>query len=398
MGLLLNRNRFVTRPGRAPLLLAAALALAGCSSLNPLDWYRDATGSSKNDNEAGTRNQKNLEAGAQAPYPNLASVPPPPTRVLTTADREALKQGLIADRANARYTDEQLRYGSNASAAPPTRLPPRPAPQQAAAPAAATPAPAAPAPDAPAPQAAAPPPVAAAPPPPPAPAAPNPAAVAAPPEPPAPPPTPEPLAPPVAAAPPPVVPPPAAPPPVAASPAVPAARAARVEREAPPQESSLTTPSVRSVPEPDVVQPAPPPPRMAPVPAPEPPPPSVAALPPTPPPAAAPSRAAPGAPVVEAAFAEDSTALNASERDRIRRAAAQNRGAVFRIVGHAPPPRSPDAMSHLVSFNTALDRANAVAVALSEAGVPSAQIRVEAAPSTTDTGPGSRRASVFVER
>jgi outer membrane protein OmpA-like peptidoglycan-associated protein len=151
---------------------------------------------------------------------------------------------------------------------------------------------------------------------------------------------------------------------------------------------------VRSVPEPETVRPAPPPPRVAGVPAASPP--AVAALPPSAPPAA-PVGAA-GTPLVEAAFAEGSTALSASERARVRQAAAQNQGGVFRIVGHAPPPRGADALAHLESFNTALDRANAVAGALSEAGVPASQIRVEAAPSTTDTGSRSRRAVVFVER
>jgi outer membrane protein OmpA-like peptidoglycan-associated protein len=335
--------------GRALVCSAALLGLAACSSLNPITWYRDATGVSKNDPAEDARNTQNLERGAQAPYPNLATVPATPTRVLTTADREALKEGLIADRANARYTDEQLRYGQNAASAPPPRPRSAPAPQAAAAP-------------------------------PPAPAA-APAPATAMPSPAAPAPAPE------LTAPAPAIPQPA--------PTSEAAPRRTVEREAPPQESSLTPPVVRSVPEPEAPPPAPPPARVAPAPAPAGP--SVAAL----PPAAAPTgRTAPeaGRPLLELGFADGSTALTPGERDRVRQAAPLHSGGVFRVVGHAPPPRSSDAMSHLVSFNMALDRANAVASALSEAGVPAAQIRVEAAPSSSDTGPGSRRATVFLEQ
>ena len=53
-------------------------------------------------------------------YPNLATVPPPPTRAMTATEREKLTQSLVADRANARYSNEQLRAGfTAASAAPP---------------------------------------------------------------------------------------------------------------------------------------------------------------------------------------------------------------------------------------------------------------------------------------
>src|SRR5262249_62191377 len=82
---------------------------------------RDWTGASQNDPDPdNTPNTKNLAAGDAADYPNLATVPPPPVRGMTAAEREKLTQSLIADRANARYTDEQLRAGfSAAPAAPP---------------------------------------------------------------------------------------------------------------------------------------------------------------------------------------------------------------------------------------------------------------------------------------
>ena len=77
-------------------VLVAVLALTACS---PVETWRDWTGASENDPDPETaRNTQNLAAGEAADYPNLASVPPPPNRALTTAEREKLSQNLIADR------------------------------------------------------------------------------------------------------------------------------------------------------------------------------------------------------------------------------------------------------------------------------------------------------------
>src|SRR6185437_2109013 len=100
-------------------IAAAALALAGCSSMNPVNWYRDATGISKNDPPPDAPNTKNLEAGGKQPFPNLGSVPPPPTRALSSEERDALTQQLVADRANAKYLNEELRAGPGPQVAPP---------------------------------------------------------------------------------------------------------------------------------------------------------------------------------------------------------------------------------------------------------------------------------------
>jgi outer membrane protein OmpA-like peptidoglycan-associated protein len=97
------------------LVVVAMAGLQGCSypdALNPIEWYRDVTGASKNDDSAKTaRNSENLEAGNQEPYPNLASVPALPDRAMSTIDREKLQKGLVADRTNARYSEEELRQG-----------------------------------------------------------------------------------------------------------------------------------------------------------------------------------------------------------------------------------------------------------------------------------------------
>ncbi|MGH7059271.1 MAG: hypothetical protein ACREFH_02690, partial [Stellaceae bacterium] len=121
MGLLLRLSFGMCRPA----LLVALLALGAC---HPVDTWRDMTGASKDDPDPTTTpNTKNLAAGEAAPSPNLATVPEPPTQALTTAQRDKLAQSLIADRTNAKYTDEKLRAGfSVATTAPPPPPPPAP--------------------------------------------------------------------------------------------------------------------------------------------------------------------------------------------------------------------------------------------------------------------------------
>ena len=97
-------------------LAAMASGLGGCSwsDANPVEWYRHLSGVDKNDvADQGQRNALNLEAGGQEPYPNLGTVPGPPDRAMSTVDLDKLQQGLVADRKNAQYSDEQLRQGRN---------------------------------------------------------------------------------------------------------------------------------------------------------------------------------------------------------------------------------------------------------------------------------------------
>ena len=85
-------------------------------------------------------NAQNLQKGSQEPYPNLASVPPPPTNALSAADRDRLRNSLSADQANAKYVENNDAYQP---------VPPTDAPSPAAAkpvPIPSTPAAAAPAP------------------------------------------------------------------------------------------------------------------------------------------------------------------------------------------------------------------------------------------------------------
>ncbi|MGQ0676308.1 MAG: hypothetical protein ACT4N4_09540, partial [Rhodospirillales bacterium] len=59
--------------------------------------------------------------GQEKPYPNLGSVPQQrPVRQSIEEQRQAIQQGLVADRQNARYTDQVIRH-EPVSSAPPAR-------------------------------------------------------------------------------------------------------------------------------------------------------------------------------------------------------------------------------------------------------------------------------------
>lgn len=377
-------SKIEIRTRRPACRLAVVAMLFGLAACNPVETWRDWTGASRDDPDpATTPNTRNLAAGEAADYPNLATVPPPPVRAMTAAERENLTQSLIADRANARHTDEQLRAGFPAGVAAP---PPPPGSQ---------------------PDNAQPEPVAAAPP--------N-----------------------VASAPETVR---EKPPPAAASRAarsgvrMPPApgQGARKQGEPPepgPMESSLEVPQARAAPRPEQIQPAPPPqlpptPRVAkaaPLPGglaaggalapsrpaeetgaagPEAAPPPPELPPPVRSAAAGPGKAAQkpsgaaGKPVAEVEFGADSTSLTDNDRRTLETVVPlyqQNPGKV-RIVGYAGAASG--AVEQLNGYRIALDRAQAVAAALTKAGIPSDKIQVEAAP--TGDKPGDSRAEVLLE-
>ena len=402
-------------------IMAAVLSLAAC---NPIETLRDWTGVSQNDPDPETTpNKANLAAGEAADYPNLATVPPPPVQAMTAAEREKLTQSLIADRTNARYSNEQLRAGFSGSAPPP---PPPGSSETAAEPQGA-----------------------------------ESGAIGA-------------VSAPAAAS-------PAAAPPVSAPPTAPVASAAsqapsqpstlasvagdksaaqspnavsgsaqaggkapagpkgglRKQGEPPepaPTESSLEVPQARATPQPEQIESAPLPPQL-------PQPPTVAstasplpggfaaggALAPTPlpqakaaagfepapappelPPPPAPTRAAaaePGkstqnpppavTPLAEIKFAADSTSVTESDRQKLETVVPlyrQSPGKV-RVVGYAEAASG--AVEQLNGYRAALDRAQAVAAALTKAGIPSDKIQVEAAPAGANSG--ESRAEVLLE-
>jgi len=344
---------------KARLVIAGALLweLAACSSvpdaINPISWYRNLTDVSDNDALGKGQNEQNLEAGGNQPYPNLGTVPATPSTALSTVDRDKLVNSLIADRNNAKYSNDDLHAGAPNVA---TSLP---APGIASVPA----------PDA-------------------APASPDAGA--------------GPSAPTASAPPQPSVPPPSAPQTAQAGPAK--GRAPPRGSEAPPAESALTSPTINNVPQGEAVTPAPPAPRIAP-------PTKVALIPPaaaprlTPPgtqasaPAAAPSatrHAAISYRVADVSFAAGSALIG----DKLHETIAEivklhgDNGGTIRIIGHG---EAGGANAAVAGLNLALDRAQAVAIALTDSGVSAQDIAVEAAPVAARGGKDVPRAEVYLE-
>jgi outer membrane protein OmpA-like peptidoglycan-associated protein len=365
---------------RALCAVAAAATLAGCSSLpnyaNPIEWYRDVTGVSKNDVEdQGARNDANLEAGGHEPYPNLASVPQPPDTAMSTVDREKLQQGLVADRANARYSDQQVLQGKDV---PPL---PGPAPTVALAPPSTEPPPPGPGP---------------------APTAPQGSGQAQPTKGSAPPPQESPLVSPSIGNLPQGQQPRAAPPPPGGM--QPARQVAAVSP--PPQPAAAVSPPAKQAaapsPPPQVATPSPPPKQVAAVP------PPLTPLPPYVDPALEPSvmrtpggkHAAVTLEAAEIAFSGGGKTLSPTDNQRLSETATLQKqgGGSLRIIGYAARGSGPKAAEQeLQSFGDALDRANAVAAELTRLGVPTSRITVQAAPAMVQGGLPPGQVVVLIE-
>jgi outer membrane protein OmpA-like peptidoglycan-associated protein len=102
-----------------------------------------------------------------------------------------------------------------------------------------------------------------------------------------------------------------------------------------------------------------------------------------------------GTPVAEIKFGADSTNLSDKDRQTLETVVPlyhQNPGKV-RIVGYAGAGSG--AVEQLNSYRSALDRAHAVAAALTQAGIPSDKIQVEAAPAGANSG--ESRAEILLE-
>ncbi|RKQ73030.1 outer membrane protein OmpA-like peptidoglycan-associated protein [Oceanibaculum indicum] len=166
----MRRQRRQGRGAKIGLMATAGLILlAGCSSVpdavNPVEWYKGATGLFEDDAAPAKDQAAREQTASDSSYPNLGSVPARPTDISTPSERRAAQQGLVADREQARYTDQQpsnavttgsgqVSTSTTSTARTETRppAPPAAAPAPAApaaAPAAAEPAPAAAAPSAP---------------------------------------------------------------------------------------------------------------------------------------------------------------------------------------------------------------------------------------------------------
>lgn len=114
-------------------------------------------------------------------------------------------------------------------------------------------------------------------------------------------------------------------------------------------------------------------------------------------------------PVAVVLFNDGATQISSEQRlglDALAREASA-RGAVLRVVGHSSPAKNANSAAALVgNLNASWDRAQSVASALTRLGVPSSQVRIEAA-TAADTVPdvanvpsgaaGMRRADIFLE-
>jgi hypothetical protein len=340
------------------VLVGCGVAVAGCTGA--VETFRSLQGSNKNDPDPVTAPfSGNMAAAETAQYPNLASVPPPPSRVTTAAERQKLTEQLVAERAAAQ-----------AAAGAPAAAPPTPA--TASAPATV--------PEPPARLTAA--------------AAPSKPAVAATPDSvPEAPPAPARLA-------------AAAQTDTAASGARPGPRRGTAIASDPalPRDSELRMPQVRSLPEPDDPRPAPAPPRFPSVPLPAPPSqlpstslasvtpqqaPPVPDLAPIAPPA--PALATPGIAKTEpprttaittvAMFDTLDPGQVAQVASRYKQGLGESQGSpprAVRVIAYTAPP-APGA-DPLGGYHDALERAQGVAKALAEAGIPEKMIQTQAKP------------------
>jgi outer membrane protein OmpA-like peptidoglycan-associated protein len=350
--------------GNRPGALVALVLVAALAACNPIETVRGLTGMSRNDPDpATTPNTKNLAAGADMPYPNLATVPPPPTQAMTEAERNRLTQSLIADRSHPSYSAAPETPGFAPAAAEPP--PPPPAPPvlaSTAKPAASVPGAAKPSPTG--------------------------AAARKPGEPPAPAPmesslqTPQiPTLPGPGQVQPPPPPPnmPAVPAPSATPYTVPAAKLASAAPQPPPGAPVLTAPP------PAPVLPSSGPAR----------------------PGAAGATAAPGAKIRAAVssvpagaldFPGSATGLPAGDDATIAKAAALYKAepGVVRVTVYADATAAGGGSAQLNGFQVALDRAHAIAAALAAAGVPAAKVQTTAIPAGGGMPPG--HAVLLLER
>src|SRR5271154_3859952 len=96
--------------------LVLVIGLSGCDS--PIEAYRSMTGINKNDPDPATAPfVANLDQAETGAYPNLASVPLPPSIATTAAERQKLATELAGVRSSAQ---------ANGGTAAPGPVPPPP--------------------------------------------------------------------------------------------------------------------------------------------------------------------------------------------------------------------------------------------------------------------------------
>ncbi len=115
-------------------LSTAVLVLVSCSSVpdyaNPVEWYKSTAEfvvGAEEGEEDETRLDEEAEAHAEGSFPSLADTPNPAGRAPTVEEMEGVREGLVADKDHAHYTDRVIRRESQEDllvAAAPKSLPP----------------------------------------------------------------------------------------------------------------------------------------------------------------------------------------------------------------------------------------------------------------------------------
>jgi len=341
-----------SRCGRRIVSGLAASGFALLVACSPVETYRALTGANKNDPDPETAlNSRNLAAAENAGYPNLATVPAPPTGAMSGAERQRLTETLVADAGEVKSAAGQDAPSGRVASAPvppPPRPPPPPLPASGVVADAAS-----------------------------ASAAPQTAggdsATSA-----------------------------AQHPPGAPGGARPIRRKQGEPPEPGPTESSLQMPEIRAIPAPEKVRAPPPAPHLAATPAPPaaslPPAavssaapqaaPPVPTVPPPPPPVVAAGREQREAPparastLVVAVDPDDSSAAAIPDRQALDQvlAAYKQEPGVIRVRVYAGVAAAGAGAAQLGSFHAALERAQTIVAALVEAGIPKDKVQAEAAP------------------
>jgi hypothetical protein len=104
----------------AAVLSTGVIALLGCQNTND-DIATSAGAEPRVDPQV-------EDAVTSDDYPLLQSVPPRPQLSYTVQQQREIAEALVADRENARYTSQVVRYRSGLSTLPPPPAPPTPAP------------------------------------------------------------------------------------------------------------------------------------------------------------------------------------------------------------------------------------------------------------------------------
>ncbi len=111
---------------RVAALLLVGMAASGCSSIpdwaDPTTWVGDDTSTATAappPDASSDEGQTVAEASDNGQYPDLANAPQKPQAPSTTQEQAQTEDQLAADRANAQYSADALRGGTEAAAAPP---------------------------------------------------------------------------------------------------------------------------------------------------------------------------------------------------------------------------------------------------------------------------------------